>query len=291
MFTLDFKKNFLCIFVALLACGSIQASTVFDTPPIELKDGNAWFQAISKKDEKQIKNLLVRKNSDLKDRQDKWGNTPLMAAAYKTGRINIMLSLLGAGEEINATNSNGDTALMMALFGDKEKERKETVQCLLDYEPDLEMKNNQELNALMLAALNEHIGCLKLLIQAGANLESRGSQGRTALAQAVDNDNLESAKVLLHAKANIETRDQFTFTPLMIAALHDNLSMIKLLIKSGADLNAKTALEIPVSKKKDLLDLMPKKEYIPKGATPLFIAKRYGSRAVEKAIREAGGKE
>lgn len=283
-----FYRFILLSVVALAGISSLQASAVYDTPPIELKDGNIWFQAIYSKDERQIKGLISSRNNV--DTADKWGNTPFMAAAYKGGRIGIMRLLIDAGAQVDTKNNNGDTALMLAVYGDKEKEKKEVVQFLLTVKADLETMNNQELTPLMIAALNGHTESLKLLIVNGAKLEATGKQGRTALALAVDNERNDSVKALIAAKADIEARDQFSFTPLMIAAMKNEPHIVKLLIKAGANINARTTMEIPVSKKKDVLDFMPKKEFIPKGATPLLIAKRYGGKAVEKAIADAGGK-
>ena len=60
----------------------------------------------------------------------------------------------------------------------------------------------------MIAAMNNNIGCVRLLLMWGANKEIRDSDGCTALLLAVANEHTHVVEELLNSGADINAKDK-----------------------------------------------------------------------------------
>ena len=87
--------------------------------------------------------------------------------------------------------------------------------------------------------LQPESGCLKVLIDAGADPNAKDNDNWTPLHSAAkNNQNPAIVQVLIDVGADIEARTEFKSTPLHHAAeYNENSDILKVLIDAGADLN------------------------------------------------------
>lgn len=109
---------------------------------------------------------------------------------------------------------------------------------------DTNLYNSRGQTALMIAAKNNLVEIVEVLIKAGAQIDLQDKYDReTALGFAASSGALEAARLLVAAKANLNLRNKYDMTPLM-RVLHREKYDVRhgefalLLIGSGADVNA-----------------------------------------------------
>mmetsp|Transcript_104458 Transcript_104458/g.301149 ORF Transcript_104458/g.301149 Transcript_104458/m.301149 type:complete len:160 (+) Transcript_104458:150-629(+) len=107
----------------------------------------------------------------------------------------------------------------------------------------IEGGDDEGMTALMVAAKNEKVNCVKLLIGVeGVDLDLTDEKGRTALIWAVDtNDDLDCIKALIEADCNLDIRSkkdasqrQSGGTALHQAKEDGNTEVVELLEEAGA---------------------------------------------------------
>lgn len=149
--------------------------------------------------------------------------------------------------KINKTDADGMTPLMnAALSGDLS-----LVKLVLKKKPDLDFKNSEGDTALAVALTNDQIDISKELIRAGAKVDINvaGESNDTLLIQAAKS-NLEVTKMILAKnKAALNKTNAHGETPLMQAIRYGNNETAQFLIQNGADKtvknkNGETALDI-----------------------------------------------
>ena len=168
-----------------------------------------------------------------------------------------------AFSDINHKNSDGYTALMIAVEQNHVFDNIQVIKLLLKHEADVNITNNVRETALLLAVSstnNEINGYLvKLLLDHGANINFADLHGNNALMMAVDSygDNiLNILDILLGNGANINTFNQ-TGISAVISKLNfikedidnndiddctiDDYKIAEFLLKKGANVNHQTA--------------------------------------------------
>uniref|UniRef100_A0A8D2Q716 Ankyrin 3 n=1 Tax=Varanus komodoensis TaxID=61221 RepID=A0A8D2Q716_VARKO len=98
---------------------------------------------------------------------------------------------------------------------------------------DINICNQNGLNALHLASKEGHVEVVSELIQRGANLEAATKKGNTALHIASLAGQTEVVKVLATNGANVNAQSQNGFTPLYMAAQENHLEVVKFLLDNG----------------------------------------------------------
>ena len=121
--------------------------------------------------------------------------TQLLDAA-REGLAARLLSLLERGAAVDAKDSLGRTALMLACEGG----HAETAGLLLDRGADIEAKNVYGDTALMLAGGENVMETTRLLLDRGADALAADGQGRTAMEIARDKGNCDLAIMLSEYK-------------------------------------------------------------------------------------------
>lgn len=155
----------------------------------------------------------------------------------------------GAGKDVNATDHEGNTALMEAVT----KAWPNAVSQLLSMKADPDVINNDNSSAIHMAvAQGKEI--IQLLVDAKANLNCQDQdpdydpeftsttfgdrlEHRTPLHYVCLEGDAESAKLLLEAKAEVDMRDAQYKTPLHLAIDEDKADCVDLLLRFGADMN------------------------------------------------------
>ncbi len=196
---------------------------------------------------------LIDAGEDVNAPDDK-GRTALIIAQYYGNRhtASIIKSLIDAGAEVNAQDKDGSTALMKAAwFGGSHS--KKMIKALTDAGANLDQHDNDGNTALKIAAKVNNAKAMRTLIKAGVNVN------HTTFVL-MHPKNIDYIFVLHHGLNHPRTRKRRVRdgeTALMIIAREGGRqveAMIHMLIEAGADINAQnyegyTALMLAVKSK------------------------------------------
>ena len=152
----------------------------------------------------EIEKMLLQRRSEIGARDKQGGFALLSAAGW--GRVHNVKLLLDHGADIETTDDDGNTALIIASSGSA-LSKIDTVRLLLNRGANVEAKNNHGDTALLVAASEEgadSIGIVKLLLSKGANRRAQNADGSTPLALAKQNGRDEIVQLL--QKATTRTR-------------------------------------------------------------------------------------
>jgi uncharacterized protein len=204
-----------------------------------------------------------------------------LANAVKNGDRASALALLEQKVDINATESDGTTALHWAVYRNDE----EMVDRLLKAGANVNALNEYGSAPLTEAAVTGNVKVIEKLLKAGADPEATNADSQTALMVIARTSNVEAAKLLLKHKANVNAVEQWRGqTALMWAAAESQPEMVKLLIKHGANVNARSV----VNKWQRQVTAEPRAQARPVGGlTPLLYASRQGCLECVKALVKA----
>ncbi|MGL4389245.1 MAG: ankyrin repeat domain-containing protein [Brevinema sp.] len=158
--------------------------------------------------------------------------TPLMYAAYN-GHADIVSYLFkNFTIDQSITNSNGDTALMIAL----KRRYPKVVKELLTHNPR-KTTNNSGQTPLMIASAFGSDQNIQDLISLGCDIEALDQDQNTPLIWSIKSNQLESLKKLLIAGSKINIQDKEGNTPLIIASKYERIAAIALLLQYNADIS------------------------------------------------------
>ena len=87
---------------------------------------------------------------------------------------------------------------------------------------------------------NKH-ECINVLCDAGLDVDQFDKYGMTALMLAARDGHTESAEALLARGAQVNKKNGYGMTPLMYAAMYQRVRVIRILLDAGADYTCKTA--------------------------------------------------
>ena len=162
-------------------------------------------------------------------------NERLLAAA-KEGDTGVVLEMLDKGADIDASDINGDTALILASTNGK----KETVLALLKRGADIGATGNSIKTSVELAAENGHMDIVRVLNEAGAPLLTVNQE----LAIAVNNGDVGAIRDLIKKGANINNADfPIWKNSLYIAACNGDTATLRLLLDAVKELDPKVGAE------------------------------------------------
>lgn len=116
-----------------------------------------------------------------------------LISAAAEGDTTTVLKLLEGGADINATNHQGDTAVMAAT----QKNKVDTVKALIEQGADINIRNNNMDNVLLYAGAEGLLEIVKLAVQAGADTTITNRFGGTALIPASDRGHVDIVEELL----------------------------------------------------------------------------------------------
>lgn len=211
----------------------------------EEDDFSSLLEEASNGNIKKVKELLDKgANPNI---VDNIGNTPLMLAAHN-GHKKIVKLLLIKGANLDTANIFGDTALTTVVFQALFSPRCEgIVKLLLNAGTrNIDFKNGDGRNSLMIAVSGMHVEIVKLLLKKGANPNVVDNIGNTSLMRLCINKaiyppyQLEIAKLLIKAGTNINAKNIYEETALMNSVSAENENIVCLLLNNNIDdINAK----------------------------------------------------
>jgi ankyrin repeat protein len=159
---------------------------------------------------------------------DERGNTALMVAAA-SGLDNIVELFIRSGADVNAINFDGKTALHMAL----ENKQSLVVSFILSMAGGLkvDVADKWGNTPLIIAAKNNDIENVRMLLMRHANPNHQNKNGDTALHMAVKIANQEMVQELLKYKAKVNVANHQGITPLQLADSYQLTGIAQLLKK------------------------------------------------------------
>lgn len=171
-------------------------------------------------------------------------------------------ALLDRGDDVNARQVDGMTALHWAVYRDDA----EMAALLVRAGADVNAETAYGIPPLSLAATNANSNIVSLLLEAGANPKMALRGGETVLMTAARTGNAAAVRSLLAKGADPNAREQREQTALMWAAAEGHVEVVDALLAAGADVHAK----------------------LRSGFTPIFFATREGHIGVVRRLLEAG---
>jgi len=123
---------------------------------------------------------LLKRGANVNVEESEMGYTPLMEASMKDYHNDSVQLLIEAGANLNARNSKGETALMVALkeFG------KLNAELLVEKGADFNIANNGGEIPIVIAAGHGYANVVAKMIARGANVNAKSRNGDTALSLA-----------------------------------------------------------------------------------------------------------
>lgn len=144
----------------------------------------------------------------------------------------LIKSLIALG--INSQNENGDTPLMLSVYGSD----LEAVKQLLKQGADVQIENNSGETVLFGAANQEDMKILSVIINTGIDLNHQEKYYRqTALFTPAEVGHTTALRLLLKAGADVNCKSKKGITPLMAASIAGFYKGVELLLSVGADIN------------------------------------------------------
>jgi ankyrin repeat protein len=180
-------------------------------------------------------------------------DAPVAEAAMR-GDVEAVRSLLAAGEDVDAAQGDGMTALHWAA----ERGDPELAALLLDAGADMEpVTRLGDYRPLHLASKGGHATVVAVLLGAGADPGRRTANGgATPLHFAAASGSVEAVAALLEHGAAVDATDlAWGQTPLMFAAAAGRVAAVQALLDAGADPSiVGTVVDLPTRDREDRAD-------------------------------------
>jgi serine/threonine protein kinase/ankyrin repeat protein len=221
--------------------------------------------------------------------------------AVTHGKIDVAKSLLEQGANVNETDTDGSTPLMIAAEGTAYLPYNlPLVQVLIDARASIEAHDARGLTALHRAIYSGKTDVVRVLLESGALVNKKTNDGKTPLFYAVEYGKVPSLELLIARHAQVDAPDAQGNTPLMIASegnayLPNNAPMVETLLAAGAkvdtlDPHGRSALHRASAEPKPeavrvLLDHKAKVNLrASDGSTPLIQAVTYARKVVVEVL-------
>ncbi|NQU65826.1 MAG: ankyrin repeat domain-containing protein, partial [SAR324 cluster bacterium] len=185
-----------------------------------------------------IATALIKHGAAL-DAKSQNGSTALIEAVY-IGCNKIVQNLLEAGADANIKMNEGWTALMHSTKGAESttpEKQLANARLLIKAGAHLNLKNDSDETALVLAYENERRKLARLLIESGADLSGKNFLGTPLLQMTMEQNDLDTFLCLLENGFDIHKKDNEGETALLDAIDIKRPNMARLLLEKGADVN------------------------------------------------------
>ena len=166
------------------------------------------------------------------NRANKMDVTALMIASGKGNTVTINV-LLSAGADPDIVDGNGNTCLHNAVL---EGCGKYVLNTILKHGINVNATNKDSVTALMIACMKANKDAITVLLYAGADPKIADSLSTTCIHHAVSEGcSKEVLEAIVDHGADVNATDKDNETALMIACKKDNVDAINALLNAGAD--------------------------------------------------------
>ena len=201
-------------------------------PHIANINGCSWLHcAVLGDSNKEVLQAIIDHGADV-NATDKSSKTALMIACekYNAGAINV---LLDGGADPNITGDDGFTCLQWIVYSDCNKE---VLQALIDHGADVNATDKNNQTTLMIACKKRNEDAINVLLNARADPNIGDIDGDTCLNEAVGRGcTKEIIEEIIHRGANVNASGEVNITPLIMACHRGNKDAIDVLLNGGAD--------------------------------------------------------
>ncbi|XP_057704583.1 ankyrin-3-like isoform X38 [Corythoichthys intestinalis] len=255
----------------------------------QLKKNRGEVDVNALEDEKEKRRKSRRATSREQKRKSDSNASYLRAA--RAGNLEKVLDYLKSGVEINICNQNGLNALHLA----SKEGHVEVVAELLKLGAAVDAATKKGNTALHIASLAGQTEVVKELVTNGANVNAQSQNGFTPLYMAAQENHLEVVRFLLENSASQSMATEDGFTPLAVALQQGHDQVVSLLLEN--DTKGKVRLPaLHIAARKDdtkaaalLLQNDHNADVESKsGFTPLHIAAHYGNINVATLLLNRG---
>ena len=174
-----------------------------------------WYQAAARQGSemawKKFKALMLLKEKLAKDPSHQMNRALLDAAA--AGRVHEVENLIRKGADINCTDTQGRTPLILAV----ENGQSSALRVLLQSNAELAVTDVSGNNPLLIAVRRGDAKSIYMLVQAGINVNSRGPEDNTPLHIALAKRNFVMTQTLVHLGANVHFKNRNGLTAVDLA--------------------------------------------------------------------------
>lgn len=269
MMTLSYKRNFFLLLTLLIVfqgcTGSLQKMALDGAVPSS-RAARALILACERGQVDMVVSMLDQ-GLDVNITGPE-GITPLMAASSH-GQVPVVKLLLDRGAAVDS-HGGGDAPLLLAA-----QNRHDNIQLLLiDQGASLDVYDDRGWTPFLYALESQNLPLAETYLAGGASVDYYTRDGDTTFIRAIHKGNRELIAGMLDAGILIETPDSEGWTPLMHAVMLGDLSKITLLLDRGADINS--VMEIPDGEGDCLRD------------TPLHVAVYYRHEPVVRELIRRG---
>ena len=227
----------------IISCrtGNIDAINVFLNAGAETListiDGDTCLHAAANGDcSKDVLEIIISHGVDVNATNQR--NASALMIACKRGDIDAIDLLLNTGADLNIARDLGDTCLHDAVRGDCSKE---ILQTIMRHGVDVNATNSNNATALMMAVQKGNVEAIHELLHAGANTNIADEYGNTCLHDAVlEYIRKDVLQTIIYHGAHVNAKNNRNETPLMIALWIPNKDAINVLLNAGADPNIAT---------------------------------------------------
>uniref|UniRef100_UPI003AAF89CA ankyrin repeat and SOCS box protein 2 n=1 Tax=Centroberyx gerrardi TaxID=166262 RepID=UPI003AAF89CA len=207
--------------------------TLVHVAPESEEEEEPLFKAIRIGDASRVKALAALPGTNLM-LPSKPGWLALHQAAWYGQEACLHLLLAAQPGMINKRTGKDQTALLIAVSG----EQVGCVSILLEAGADPDVLSKDRETALYKACERENAEMVAMLLNHGAAVNTHCIQGWTAFQEAVCRNNVEICEMLMKAGAKLSPANIYGITPLFTAAQSGQVETLRFLLKHGADINS-----------------------------------------------------
>ena len=163
--------------LTLTLAALLSAAVALPGPALaQFSDGYKFLQAVAKRDDKTVTELLEKGGPSLINTRDQTSLETALHIAARQKNLTYVKFLIGQGANVNMRNSKGETPLVVAC----NVGFIEGVQYLLGAGARVDESGSTGETPLIAAVHNRNIALMRMLLQAGANPDRADNSGRTA---------------------------------------------------------------------------------------------------------------
>ena len=220
------------------------------------------------------------------------------------GYVGIVGLLIEAGTDVNGRFGMADITPLMQLCaqdhdGSDELPTTQVRALSLSIQPTTTVQAQSPHSALSVGT-REHLRCLRMLLDSGADIDACDNQGRSALYHCAQWGNSEALAVLVRHGARVRGWSHCKQDPLCVASLKGHLSCVRALLAAGCPVvsgrqHGFSALNcaaqgghVEIVKYLFQQGASVNAESTPTGGTPLLVAAEYGQLACMQALLDGG---